>query len=244
MKLSRTYIGWAVAVVVGLVITAPASLANLFLRGAPVCLVDSSGSLWSGSGWLAGRRSDGGATPIMRLSWKVEWRDGPAVALATAEGVGSLQAGFGGFQLDMPPFAAPLPSLPLPTTLAGYLPSGRLRGLRGRFDCSYGLACRGEGSFRLEDPVLGLFPSDRLGDIAVALKADGRGETIVLTADGRAAVAGDATLRRQDGQWNVSGNARATAGASPGLASTLVSLKLTPAKPLTLGVSGRSQPSR
>jgi hypothetical protein len=227
--------GWLLFALAGLVGTAPASLVNWLFVDTSFCLIGSRGSLWSGKAWLASRGSVGAAIPIAPLSWYLSWHDGPAIELTTPEGTGEVRWGIAGVQADLPPFLADLSALPLPPTLAGSSPLGRLRGISGHFDCTYRVNCQGQAVLRIESLSLGLFPADRLGDVAISIDARETGQSAQLTADGKAALTGEVLAQRQNGRISVTSGIQATAGASPGLTRALASLKADGTNMLSFG---------
>jgi hypothetical protein len=227
--------GWLTLGTIGLWLTAPAAVADWLLADTPFCLIGSRGYWWAGSAWLAARHGAGLATPVLPLAWHLSWQDAPAIAVATPDGSGSLRAGFAGIHVDLPPFRLELADLPLPPTLAGHAPSGQLLGIDGRFDCSYRAVCRGRAALRIENALLALFPADRLGTVDIAVRADGRQASAHLVADGKAALAGAATLGWRDGRLAMNGDVRPTERASPALTRTLASLKAAGTNALSFG---------
>jgi hypothetical protein len=225
---------WLLLGLVGVIGTAPAWLSNYLLADTPFCLIGSRGSLWSGNAWLAGRHGNT-ANTIMPLSWHWSWNDGPLLELVTPEGTGGIQWGIGKIRADVPPFVADLQTLPLPTTLAGTSPLGRLRGVSGHFECDYRWSCQGQASLRIENLSVALFPADRFGDVDVIIDAAEHSQSARLTADGKSALVGEVVAQRQNGRMTMTSNVQTTSSASSGLMRAIASLKADGTNTLSFG---------
>ena len=212
MKKIQTIFRWLLVGLVGLLLTAPASVAGWLLVDTPFSLIAIHGSLWQGGGWLSGRGLNGIATPIAPIFWSLSWKNGPVFVLRTSDGAGTLRPGVGGFELVMPAFVVDISSLPL--TASGHSLSGRLRGFGGGFECTYRRDCRGTARLRIEGGALGEISSDQQGNIDIAPLASEGGQLGRLIPDGATALNGELTLSRNNGRMAINGTLQPTSLAS------------------------------
>lgn len=230
--LSPQWIAFVVLLLI-LVLTlqAPAWLLDQLLGGR-LRIVDASGSLWNGQGWLAVPPSgqyptstSGEPAVVMPISWRLIWSDALAIGFSSLDEIGKVRFGLENIDIELPRFRFPLERLPVPAPLDIIGVSGQATLAPARLDCDYRGNCRGQLKLSIEGLSLRMFPGERLGNaeaeamlhppaLEASLRMTGSG---VLQGEIDVSIIGKAMP-------TIKGRLLGTEGASPQLKAALATL--------------------
>lgn len=199
----------AVAIIV---VAAPASLMDVLLAkatGGRLRLMQTSGTLWHGSGVFVSLAPDGrSAQPWLSGNWASEldlssasiaWRleEAELIVLRVALDPSGISVSRAAFDA---PLRALLDSLPSPIARAGW--RGVLRIESEGIGCNWRQECRGNAQLTWLDAGVDLLPQQRFGDYEITAEATGQ--------DGRFRIrtlGGDIRIDGQGG-WRLGGSPR------------------------------------
>lgn len=220
-----------VFLLLALVVQAPAGLLNR-IDSERLVILDATGSLWNGRGWLALRneyphaatRADGFRV-VLPIAWNLNWSGGPVIDIQSMEGRGVVQLGLKGATIELSRIGFALERLPLPGALESVGPSGLARLESGKYFCSYRGACRGQARVFVAGLSLRMFPGEIIGDIGADISVQEGKVGSSLRIANPAAVSGSLELKGEGkGIPAIKGSLRGTEKASTQLKSALATL--------------------
>lgn len=154
-----------------ILLLAPAWLLNR-ISNDRLSIVDASGTLWNGHGWLALRQTRRLATHVpnslhvvLPVTWRLAWSDSPVIRIASLEGSGIVRFGFKGYSIELSEVGFALEHLPIPGPLDILGLSAQSRLESAKLDCGYRGPCRGQLRLSFDGLSLRMFPGEIIGDL-------------------------------------------------------------------------------